>query len=368
VTPNAASKIYGEVDPALTGALSGFLAGDSVTATYNRAPGETVAGYPISATLSPAAVLGNYEVTYNTAEFKINKATPTITVAADPMLIFDGNAHSTTATAVGVDGTTAVTGSFSFTYDLSAAAPTNAKTSYEVVATFTSTDPNYNGAMGTGALTISKASSTTTVSVSNATSDGSSHGGSASVTGAGGLNQSLNVYYTGRNGTTYASSMAAPINAGDYTGSASYTGDDNHTGSSDSKNYGIGKAKWSTGPKKVLVVRGDFSDLPDIRPVSVFTDLMAQVGTKYENASYGQTTLETKVTKVYRMPKTGKAYAIADDWSIDTDIRAAAARDYDLDSYDRVILTWPSLAKLDGSRMEWSGYGQIGGRYIWLNG
>ncbi len=82
----------------------------------------------------------------------------------------------------------------------------------------------------------------------------------------------------------------------------------------------------------------------------------------------GKPLWKQKVTKVYRMPKTGKAYAIADDWSIDTDIRAAAARDYDLDSYGRVILTWPSLAKLDGSRMEWSGYGQIGGRYIWLNG
>src|SRR5256885_16949588 len=70
VTPNAAGKIYGNADPALTGTLGGFLAADNVTATYSRAAGETVAGspYAISAVLSPAGVLGNYAITYRSAE------------------------------------------------------------------------------------------------------------------------------------------------------------------------------------------------------------------------------------------------------------------------------------------------------------
>src|SRR5207248_629087 len=74
VTPNAASKTYGGADPALTGTLTGFLVADGVTATYSRTAGETVAGspYTISATLSPAGVLGNYTITYNTAQFTIN--------------------------------------------------------------------------------------------------------------------------------------------------------------------------------------------------------------------------------------------------------------------------------------------------------
>ena len=73
VTPNAASKIYGDADPAFTGTLTGFLAGDGVTATYSRTAGESVAGSPyiISATLSPAGVLSNYSITYNTASFTI---------------------------------------------------------------------------------------------------------------------------------------------------------------------------------------------------------------------------------------------------------------------------------------------------------
>jgi hypothetical protein len=81
VTPNAASKIYGAADPAFTGTLTGFLAADGVTATYNRTTGETVLGspYTISATLSPAAVLSNYSITYNTANFTIDAKTASVT-------------------------------------------------------------------------------------------------------------------------------------------------------------------------------------------------------------------------------------------------------------------------------------------------
>ncbi len=84
VTPDATSKAYGDPEPVLTGTLDGFIAGDGVTATYSRAAGETVAGspYTISATLDPAGVLGNYDITYNTANFIINKANQAITFGA----------------------------------------------------------------------------------------------------------------------------------------------------------------------------------------------------------------------------------------------------------------------------------------------
>ena len=87
VTPNAISKTEGQADPAplTTGTVSGFLAGDSVTATYSRAAGETPGAYTISATLSPASALANYDITYNTATFTIN-ARP----AANPVWTFQG--------------------------------------------------------------------------------------------------------------------------------------------------------------------------------------------------------------------------------------------------------------------------------------
>src|SRR5207244_8944864 len=82
VTPNAASKIYGDADPALTGTLTGFLVGDGVTAVYSRAAGETVGSYTITATLSPAGALGNYDITYNTASFTITRKAASVTPVA----------------------------------------------------------------------------------------------------------------------------------------------------------------------------------------------------------------------------------------------------------------------------------------------
>src|SRR4029077_19272363 len=112
----------------------------------------------------------------------INQATPTVTVT-DPMPTYDGNPHSAAATAVGVDGHTAVSGSFSFTYDGSGTAPTNAKTSYAVVATFTSSDANYTGATGNGLLTIKQATPSVTVIDPMPTYDGSQHAATATAIG-----------------------------------------------------------------------------------------------------------------------------------------------------------------------------------------
>ena len=111
VTPDAASKVYGNADPALTGVLSGFVAGDGVTATYSRTAGETVAGspYTISAVLSPAGVLGNYSITYNTANFTITPKPASVTpdaaskVYGDPDAAFTGTLNGFLA----ADGVTA---------------------------------------------------------------------------------------------------------------------------------------------------------------------------------------------------------------------------------------------------------------------
>jgi hypothetical protein len=84
VTPDDASKLLGALDPVplTTGTLSGFILADGVTATYTRTPGETAGTYTISAALSPAGVLGNYNITYNTANF---------TITYGVCLLFDNN-------------------------------------------------------------------------------------------------------------------------------------------------------------------------------------------------------------------------------------------------------------------------------------
>src|SRR5207302_563719 len=58
------------------------------------------------------------------------------------------------------------------------------------------------------------------------------------------------VTYTGRNGTTYAASTTAPSDAGDYTASASFGGNANHTGSNGQANFVISKAGSTTSEER----------------------------------------------------------------------------------------------------------------------
>lgn len=97
-------------------------------------------------------------------------------------------------------------------------------------------DSGFLGSSGSGSLTVAKASSTTVVSCpASVTYDGSAKTPcSANATGAGGLNQALTV--------TYSDNTAA----GTATASASYGGDGNHDGSSDSKTFTIAKAPSTT--------------------------------------------------------------------------------------------------------------------------
>ena len=84
-TTNPASKTYGDSDPAplTTGSGTNFVAADGVTATYSRAPGETVLGgpYHITATLAPSSVLSNYIITNAGASFTINARLATWTTS-----------------------------------------------------------------------------------------------------------------------------------------------------------------------------------------------------------------------------------------------------------------------------------------------
>jgi hypothetical protein len=165
----------------------------------------------------------------------VNKADPTINVTAYNVP-YDGNPHTATGTATGVNSESLAG------LDLSGTTHTNVGNYTGDQWTFTDVTGNYNNANGTVDDVITGVGSTTTVTVANATYDGNPHGGTAQVTGAGGLNQSLTVTYSGRNTTVYGPSTTPPTNAGEYTASASYAGDANHSGSSDSKDYTIFQA------------------------------------------------------------------------------------------------------------------------------
>jgi hypothetical protein len=214
VTPNAASKTYGEADPTLTGTLSGFLPGDGVSATYSRLPGEGVAGspYTISATLSPGGVLGNYDITYNTANFTITARPITVTAdakskvygAGDPALTY----QITSGSLVGGD---------SFSGSLTRDAGENVG-SYAILQGTLALSGNYDLSYVGNNLTITKA----TPSFSDLTAPticyrtGPTSLGDAIA--AGSLYPSGNVRITS-NGV----SQSAPINSGTGTFSSSFS-------------------------------------------------------------------------------------------------------------------------------------------------
>src|SRR4051812_43780358 len=116
VTPNAASKVYGAVDPAFSGTLAGFLAADGVSAAYSRTAGESVAGgpYTISATLSPATALANYTITSNTAAFAITKAPLSVT-ANNASRVYNTPNPALSGTLTGVIAGDGITASYSTT-------------------------------------------------------------------------------------------------------------------------------------------------------------------------------------------------------------------------------------------------------------
>src|SRR5262249_46734232 len=190
----------------------------------------------------------NHNGSSDSKDFSIAKASSTTTVTVADAT-FDGSPHGGTAVAAGAGGlnqslSVSYSGRNATTYGPSTTAPTNAG-DYTASATF-SGDANHTGSSDSKDFSISKATSTTTVTVANATYDGLPHGGTATATGAGALNQSLTVTYSGRNATTYGPSTPAPTNAGDYTASATFAGDANHTGSNDTKDFSIAKASSAT--------------------------------------------------------------------------------------------------------------------------
>jgi hypothetical protein len=113
-----------------------------------------------------------------------------------------------------------------------------------VTATYAG-DVNHTGSSDTATVTIGRATSTTAVAVpSGLTYDGVAHAATARTTGAGGLDVPTGVSYEKRDANgTWRALDGTPTDAGDYRATATYGGDANHTGSSDTQTFSIARAK-----------------------------------------------------------------------------------------------------------------------------
>ena len=187
----------------------------------------------------------NHTGSSDSKTFTIAKAGSTTTVTAGSF-IYDGSPHAATAVVNGVG--TGITQTVAFSYSGSC---TTAPTTVPQGASCTARadyagDTNHEPSYGTAAVIITKAPTTTAITVGGATYDGNPHGGTAVVNGVGLSNQPVTVDYAGIPPTSYGPSTTAPTDAGAYRLRATYAGDDNHLGSQDAQTLTIDKAASTT--------------------------------------------------------------------------------------------------------------------------
>ena len=127
--------------------------------TYNSNPAPPVNAGTYSVGAAFVSSDANYSDAAASGSLAIARATPTVTVACPPGIVFDGNPHSCTDAATGI-GNVAVSGSSALTYN-GGPAPSAGGT-YSVSASFTSADSNYTDNTGVGTLMIARAAQTIT--------------------------------------------------------------------------------------------------------------------------------------------------------------------------------------------------------------
>ena len=140
---------------------------------------------------------------------------------------------------------------------------------------------------------------------------------------------------------------------------------------------------WTTGTKNVLVIRIDFSDRPgnptgDLDGATYTSSYVSnlvntQVVPYYQRTSYGLTSLAVTATpQLYRMPQPSTYYInnSAND-ELHADAEAAAAVNYTLSDYDRIIVLFTRMnmaADTPSGPFVYGGLSDVGGPRTWING
>lgn len=197
--------------------------------------------YDIEAVLDNA----NYELpggaTKITGVLIIRKATAKLAFEATTMNpVYTGGALEAGTTATW-NGAAVGTVTVSYTKDeVAVTAPVEAGT-YRATATLV--NENMEATPVSADFVISKAPTTTTVTVSDGIYTGKPKGGVARVTGASGLDEEVIITYTGiTTGGILYNNTTPPTEAGSYTATAIYNESDNYLGSEDRKSFSIAQA------------------------------------------------------------------------------------------------------------------------------
>jgi hypothetical protein len=227
----------------LSGPSTASIDPTSGVLTYTPDPSEVGS---VSITVEASNDLGSVTQTipFNVGAYDSTLAMPTLSVSSTTAN-FNGQYQQVTATAVGTDAVTPVSGTYEIAYKGSASNyPPYLAGTYPVLVTFTSSDPNYGNATLLTSLTINQASpafsnlSAPTIAVGAATTtlSGNIADGTAYPTGdyvivtLNGVSQDATVDAHGNFSATFATG-ALPV--GSYTIGYSFTGDANFLAASD---------------------------------------------------------------------------------------------------------------------------------------
>ena len=109
VSATPQTRAYGQVNPTLTGSLTGLVASDGITVSYGTSatPLSHPDDYSITPTLNdPKGKLGNYTLTLNSSTLTISKASQTIIWAAPSAITYGASLSDAqfNATATGITG------------------------------------------------------------------------------------------------------------------------------------------------------------------------------------------------------------------------------------------------------------------------
>ena len=147
----------------------------------------------------------------------------------------------------------------------------------------------------------------------------------------------------------------------------------------------VAASSWTEGQKKILAILVDFPDLTGaptngsgtlLNAAFINSRINTEVDAYYDETSFGKTGMVTMtssdVTPVLRMPQNAATYALAGD---NTSLRVeslalAQGAGYDEADYDRIFLIFKNLgsANFPGSKITYGGLGQVGNKFMWMNG
>jgi hypothetical protein len=257
------SDVDGNAAATLTATVGGVPFGtitqNNAAGTWNwSAPAPDGPAGPIVVTITATATGGlNYSTTFS---YAINNVAPTATLSDSSGITYGTSATASLSSPF--DPSTAdTTAGFHYAFSIDtdttgiatyAGSSASNSANFGVLAAGSHTvyarilDKDNGSSEYTGGLSVNQAGSTTTVAWtegSSTTYNGSPHAATATwiSTGADGEHGPVTVIYVGILGTAYGPTTTAPTNSGSYEASATFAGDTNHTGSSNTADFTINR-------------------------------------------------------------------------------------------------------------------------------